>query len=147
MGVQMFFLAFSLLNLGCYKSQDDTATVDSTEPDNSHDSDLDDEIDWSDDIDSEPCWVDPGDDFSSTEEHECGLGPNDTVSTCFWTLIFSEDTVTWNHSDVSEFIPYECEGYFMRVNYPSGDYEYIDMEYIDSSLVLTHQNVQYIEQE
>jgi hypothetical protein len=69
-----------------------------------------------------PCEGVAGATFSSTEEHECGLGPDGPVM-CTWTLTFDASTWTWTHSDYGESGSWSCVDGAITGTSTSGTYD------------------------
>jgi hypothetical protein len=61
--------------------------------------------------------------FLSTEEHECGLTPTG-IATCQWRLSFTDNGTTrqlsWQLSDYSLGLVYQCNGFALTAQSPSG---------------------------
>ena len=61
--------------------------------------------------------------FLSTEEHECGLTPTG-IATCQWRLSFTDNgasrQLSWQLSDYSLGLVYQCNGYSLAAQSPSG---------------------------
>jgi hypothetical protein len=47
--------------------------------------------------------------FLSTEDRECGLGPDGSELTCAWAITFGDGTFTWDHSDVTDTGTVTCD--------------------------------------